>query len=215
MLAVPLLRRAQLFFYGNANLAGLALALAGPALLFAGVIGAGWGWITAGLYAAGLLLGRAFTGSSPHFEQDLRQQWSAEDIRERIDALVVQARPLLTDEMQQHLENVRTAVHEVLPALANAGGYFDEGLFTVRETVTHYLPATLSHYAALPPMFRGTQAVQDGKTAKQLLAEQLALLDAQMQQVVANVAASDAQALLANGRFLKQKFEQPDFLAPH
>jgi hypothetical protein len=31
--------------------------------------------------------------------------------------------------------------------------------------------------------------------------------------VVANVAASDAQALLANGKFLETKFKQPDFLA--
>src|SRR2546427_7562813 len=52
-----LMRRLQLFFYGNGNLAGLALALLGPVLLFAGVIGAGWGWITLGLYVAGLLLG--------------------------------------------------------------------------------------------------------------------------------------------------------------
>src|SRR5258708_15010455 len=43
-----LMRRLQLFFYGNGNLAGLALALLGPVLLFAGVIGAGWGWITLG-----------------------------------------------------------------------------------------------------------------------------------------------------------------------
>ena len=212
---MPTLRRLQLFFYSNANLAGLALALGGPALLFTGVIGAGWGWITAGLYAAGLLLGRAFTASSPPFEQGLRRRWSADDIRERIDALVAQAKPLLTPEMQRHLDNVRTAVHEVLPALAQAEGHFEEGLFTVRETVTSYLPATLSHYAALPPVFRSTQVVHDGKTPRQLLTEQLALLDTQMQQVVANVAASDAQALLANGRFLKQKFDQPDFLAPH
>ena len=54
--------------------------------------------------------------------------------------------------------------------------------------------------------------MQDGKTPRQLLTEQLALLAGQMQQVVAHVAASDAQALLANGRFLKQKFDQPDFL---
>lgn len=206
------LRRFQLFFYGNANLAGLALALAGPALLFAGAIGAGWGWITAGLYGAGLLLGWALRPADAGFAQVLRQHWSAEDIRERMEALVEQARPLLSAEMQRHLDGVRSAVHEVLPALANPGPGFDEALFTVRETVLNYLPATLQHYAALPPVFRISQPVQDGKTPRQLLTEQLALLQAQMQQVVAQVAASDAQALLANGRFLKQRFERPDFL---
>lgn len=209
---MSLLRRAQLFFYGNGNLAGLALALAGPALLFAGAIGAGWGWITAGLYGAGLLLGWALRPAQADFEHVLQKHWSAEDIRDRMDGLVEKARPLLSAEMQRHLDGVRSAVHEVLPALAHPGPGFDEGLFTVRETVLNYLPATLQHYAALPPVFRITQAVQDGRTPRQLLTEQLALLERQMQQVVAQVAASDAQALLANGRFLQQKFEQPDFL---
>ncbi|MDR0225972.1 MAG: hypothetical protein LBI66_06090 [Burkholderiaceae bacterium] len=205
-------RRLQLFLYGNGHLAGLALALLGPVLLFAGVIGAGWGWITLGLYGAGHLLGRAFSPAGAGFERALQQHWSAEDIGAHIDDLVARARPLLSAEMQRHMDGVRSAVHEVLPSLAQPGPGFDEGLYTVRETVFDYLPATLAHYAALPPLFRVSQPVQDGKTPKQLLTEQLALLNARMQQVVAQLAASDAQALLANGRFLRQKFEQPDFL---
>ena len=93
------MRRLQLFFYGNGNLAGLALALLGPVLLFAGVIGAGWGWITLGLYVAGLLLGWALQPAGASFERALQQHWSAEDIRERIDELVQKARPMLTPEM--------------------------------------------------------------------------------------------------------------------
>jgi len=65
---------------------------------------------------------------------------------------------------------------------------------------------------ALPPAFRSTQALKDGKTARQLLAEQLALLDEKMREIVANVSSADAQALLANGKFLEMKFQQPDFL---
>jgi hypothetical protein len=38
------------------------------------------------------------------------------------------------------------------------------------------------------------------------------MLDTKMSEVVANVASGDAQALLANGRFLEMKFQQPDFL---
>jgi sarcosine oxidase gamma subunit len=61
-------------------------------------------------------------------------------------------------------------------------------------------------------VFRTTHALKDGKTARQLLSEQLALLDAKMREVVLNVTGADAQALLANGRFLEMKFQQPDFL---
>ncbi|QTD44756.1 hypothetical protein [Ottowia testudinis] len=202
----------QLFFYGNPNLAGMALALLGPLLLVAGVIGPGWLWITAGLYAVGHLLGRALTPRATRFEVALQNRYSADEIRARLAALLAQARPVLPAEMMQTLERVQAAVHEVLPALAAAGPSFDEGLFTVRETVLRYLPETLSRYAALPPVYRTTHVVQNGQTPRQILAEQLSLLEQQMNQVVANVAASDTQALLANGRFLKDKFERPDFL---
>lgn len=204
----------QLFFYGNPNLAGMALALLGPLLLALGVIGPGWLFITAGLYAVGHLLGWALTPRATRFEIALQNRYTAEEIRDRLTDLVRKARPLLSPEMMRTLERVQTAVHEVLPALANAGPSFNEGLFTVRETVLRYLPETLSAYAALPPVYRATHAVQDGQTPKQLLGQQLTLLEQQMQQVVANVAAADTQALLANGRFLKQKFERADFLPP-
>jgi hypothetical protein len=82
----------------------------------------------------------------------------------------------------------------------------------VRETVLRYLPETLANYVALPPAFRTTHVLKDGKTARQLLDEQLALLDDKLREVVANVAASDANALIANGQFLEMKFNQPDFL---
>jgi hypothetical protein len=104
-------------------------------------------------------------------------------------------------------------VTEVLPRLVgNDVGASD--LFTVRETVLRYLPETLANYVALPPVFRSTRSLKDGKTARQLLAEQLAVLDSTMGEIVANVAKADAQALLANGKFLEMKFRQPDFLSP-
>src|SRR2546427_11007879 len=101
-----LMRRLQLFFYGNGNLAGLALALLGPVLLFAGVIGAGWGWITLGLYVAGLLLGWALQPAGASFERALRQHWGAADFPARIDALVPKARPMLTPVIQKYLASV-------------------------------------------------------------------------------------------------------------
>ena len=104
-----------------------------------------------------------------------------------------------------------SAAGEVLPRLLTPSG--DHGdLYTVRETVLRYLPETLANYVALPPAFRSAHVLRDGKTARQLLTEQIALLDARMQDIVANVASADAQALLANGEFLRMKFDSADFL---
>jgi hypothetical protein len=196
----PLKLRLLLALYGTANIAGCALALLGPALLFAGVIGPGW------------LLGSAF-GRAPELERRIEASLTVEQTLEHLDTLVMRVRPQLTAEMNSHLASVRSSVAEVLPRLVG-GRHFDNDLYTVRETVLRYLPETLANYVALPPVFRSTHALKEGKTARQLLAEQLALLDDKLREIVANVAGADAQALLANGQFLEMKFRQPDFLAP-
>ncbi len=208
--ARPLKTRLLLFMYSNGNIAGCALALLGPALLFAGVIGPGWGFITGGLYAAGWTAGWAGR-RAPDIERRIEDSLTVEQTLEHLDKLVSQVHPLLTADMQQQLASVRTSVAEVLPRLVGARSH-DADLFTVRETVLRYLPETLANYVALPPVFRNSHALKDGKTARQLLAEQLALLASKMREIVANVAGADAQALLANGKFLEMKFQQPDFL---
>ena len=200
--------RALLFFYSNANLVGCLFALAGPALLFTGVIERGWLLITIGLYAAGYLLG----WRRPEIERRIADTLTIEQTLEQLDAIVAKARPYLTDDMAKHLDGLRTSIVEVLPRLIGSR-VANEDLFTVRETVFRYLPETLANYVALPPAFRVTHALKDGKTARDLLRDQLALLDDKMREIVANVAASDADALVANGKFLETKFRQPDFLA--
>ncbi len=206
----PLKLRLLLFLYSNPNIAGCALALLGPALLFAGVIGPGWLTITAGLYAAGWAIG-ATSRQTAAIDRRIEETLSIGETVGALDALVSSVKPHLSDDMNVHLTNVRSSITEVLPKLVGAGSH-DAQLFTVRETVFRYLPETLANYVALPPVFRTTQALADGKTAKSLLADQLALLDTQMREVVSNVASADAQALLANGAFLKARFQQPDFL---
>ena len=200
--------RALLFVYSNGNLIGCAAALLGPALLFAGVIDHGWLAITAGLYVAGWLLGRR----SPELERRIEDSLTMEEMLAHLDGVIASATPHLTTDMQGRLKSIRDSVAEVLPRLVGHANGGDE-LFTVRETVLRYLPETLANYVALPAAFRVNHQLQSGRTARELLTEQLDLLDGQMREVVANVAASDAQALVANGQFLQAKFRQPDFLA--
>lgn len=204
----PYKLRALLFLYSNANLAGCAAALLGPVLLFAGVIDQGWLAITAGLYVAGWLLGRR----SPELERRIEDSLTMEETLAHLDAVVASATPHLAPDMRERLQSIRDSVVEVLPRLVGQATSGDE-LFTVRETVLRYLPETLANYVALPAAFRVSHQLQSGRTARELLTEQLDMLAGKMREVVANVAASDAQALVANGQFLRAKFQQPDFLA--
>jgi len=204
---LPLRTRALLYLYSTRNIVACCAALLGPALLFAGVIRDFWLPITAGLYIAAYLA----IPAPKVVDVALAQELSFEDLLERLNDIIKQARPQLQQAMVQRLDSIRASVNEVLPRLARVQG-FDDDLFTVRETILRYLPETLANYAALPPMFRNTHPLKEGKTARTLLTEQLSVLDEQMKQVVANVAGGDAQALLANGQFLEAKFKERDFL---
>jgi len=204
----PFKLRALLYLYGNGNIAGCLLALGGPALLFAGVIDHYWLAITAGLYAVGYLLARR----SPELERRIADTLTVEETLEHLDSVIRGASSHLPEEMRTRLAAIRDSVAEVLPRLVGGSGGGDQ-LFTVRETVLRYLPETLANYVGLPPAFRVNHPLEGGKTARVLLAEQLAVLDDKMREVVAAVASSDAQALLANGQFLQARFRQPDFLA--
>lgn len=197
--------RAQLYLYSTRNIVACCAALIGPTLLFLGVINQGWLLITAALYAAGY-----FATPAPHvLDASLAQSLSLEDLVERLDQIVRDAKSQLQPAMIEHLESIRRSITEVLPRL---GRGFDDNLFTVRETVLRYLPETLANYVALPPAFRATRVLKAGKTARDLLTEQLTILDDQLKEVVDNVARGDAEALLANGKFLEAKFRERAFL---
>ena len=204
--------RVLLFLYGNANIAGCTLALLGPALLFLNVIGPWWWLITAGLYAMGWLFGEMLRGSEGlELDRRIEASLSLEQTLSQLDALRERVAPALTPAMNVHLSNIRNAVAEILPRMIEAKTH-DADLFTLRETVLRYLPETLANYVALPPLFRVSHPLQDGKVARDLLADQLALLDSKVREIVGNVSSADAQALLVNGQFLEMKSRQPAFL---
>jgi hypothetical protein len=201
--------RIQLYLYSTRNIVACGAALVGPALLFLGVIQEGWLLITAALYAAGY-----FATPAPQvLEPTLAQSLSFDALLEQFDRVVKAVAPQLQPAMIARLESIRRSIDEVLPRLADTHT-FDDNLYIVRETIARYLPETLANYIALPPVFRVTRVLKDGKTARDLLLEQLAVLDDQMKEVVGNVARGDADALLANGQFLEAKFRDRDFLSP-
>jgi hypothetical protein len=209
MTPLPLRIRALLFLYSTRNIVACATALVGPALLFLDVIQEGWLFITAALYGVGYF----FTPSPQVVDTQLTQTLSFDALIEQLDRVVEAARPHLYPTMIGRLTSIRRSIQEVLPRL-EAGGAFDDNLFIVRETILRYLPETLANYVALPPAFRATHVLKDGKTARDLLRDQLAVLDEQMRDVVTNVARGDADALLANGQFLEAKFRDRDFIRP-
>ena len=75
-----------------------------------------------------------------------------------------------------------------------------------------YLAETLEHDFALPTVYMQTHPIKDGRTAQNLLLEQLELLDAQMKETVSDFNRDDTSKLLAHGRFLEEKFGKSLFV---
>ena len=200
--------------------AGCALAFAGVALVFAGVIGAGWLAIILTLYALRRLAAPRTRPAQRRARDGLGDKAGpgnpagprADATLERLDSLVAQARPHLPEELVVHLYSVRCSIAQALPWLLE-GPAHDADLYTVRETVRRYLPDTLAPYLALPPALRTAHPVKDGKTPRQLLAQQLALLDEAMREIASKAGSRDVQSLLANGRFLEARFGRPDLVS--
>jgi hypothetical protein len=79
-------------------------------------------------------------------------------------------------------------------------------LFIIERTATDYLPTSLQAYLNLPRAFATRRPVQDGKTPNEILLDQLTLLETKMNEVADDVHRHDSDRLLANGRFLQERF---------
>jgi len=198
-------QRLLLFLYSNKNIAGSALALLGLVLFFAGIISAFWYLIVPGLYAIGWLV----APQSEDVTLRLQQQMSAEEIRQQLNELSQLAKRKLPKELSTTVESIKTTILEILPFIADAS-LGNKDVYTVRETALTYLPNTLQNYFNLPPAYANYHPIRDGKSARQLLEEQLTLLDKEMKEIAVDLHQADSQQLLAHGRFLRDRFQESE-----
>jgi hypothetical protein len=98
---------------------------------------------------------------------------------------------------------------DVLLGYAERFPPFSADLHIVRQTAADYLPRTVDAYLALP----GTDdpiVTADGKTALGELRQQLALLDSKLDEIAQDLQREDVDRLLANRRFLEDRFQAKD-----
>jgi hypothetical protein len=182
------------------NRVGLALAAVGPALVLAGVCPPLAGLALApGLYAVGALYAPAAKPRELGAGVDAGAvQRSLEDVRLRVRGRV----PV---PVEARVRRITTTINEALP-LADRLPPGGRARWSLARTATDYLPATLDAYLALPRPYAEREVVADGKTAAALLCDQLDVLAAQLGELVATIHRSDAEQLMANGRFLHDRF---------
>lgn len=189
------------------NIVGTVLALGGVALVFLGVIGSVWPFVVVALYLIGALLApgpKRYNLAGSSFDPDEVRGALARNQRLAQGHLPAPAMAKLL-KIQQEISDLL-----LLAAQFPTGS---QDLYVIQRTATDYLPSTLQAYLALPPQYAATKVVQGGKTALQVLGDQLDLLGSKMDEITDAVHKQDSDRLLANGRFLEERFGTKSDLA--
>jgi len=158
------------------------------------------------------------------FGRDRQQAEAAEQPRPSaptaadIEAALARVEELVTTgqvptAVSSRVGRVSRTVRETIPRLSNLGVGSPQA-YSVVATATDYLPEALTGYLRLPRDWANSRPVENGKTSLMLLIDQLDLLGATMDKIFDAVVRVDADALIAHGRFLQEKFGTPGATRP-
>jgi hypothetical protein len=109
------------------------------------------------------------------------------------------------DLVASRVRRICATARDTIPRLGQLAGS-SRDVHSVMATVTSYLPEALGAYLRLPRSFADRRPVDKGKTSLMVLVDQLDLLAATMDDIFEAACRSDAEALVAHGRFLAEKF---------
>ncbi len=192
------------WLYSTKNMAGVGLAVVGPALGIAGVINPLLGLaIAPALYIVGAL---AAPGRK---KVRLAEGIDPGDAERSLDQIQKRIKGKVPDDVTVRVKHIAATVDDSLKR-ASALGEGGEDLFGLVRTATDYLPTALQAYLDLPRAYADRKVVSAGKTAKEILCDQLDLLVKKMDEIADDVNRADTDKLIAHGRFLAEKFGKGD-----
>jgi hypothetical protein len=196
-------RRLELFLYSRRNIVGSALALAGLGLHFVGLVGGPiWLPIVVGLYLIGVLL----VPGEKDFALQLDAAEDAGEVRAGLDRLLARIRGKVADDLYAKAVDIRTSILATISIDGTTGNGVDPNVYLIRQTALSYLPEAFATYLRMPRLFAERRSVADGRTPHDVFLDQLRLMDTRLADVADNIAQNDSDKLLANGRFLAEKF---------
>jgi len=200
-------QRLLIYLYSTKNIVGSGLALLGLVLFFTGIVGALWPVIVIGLYLIGFLV----APGTP--EVDLKNGFDPNDVQKALDQEVRMINGRVPADVLAKVQSIQQIILGILPRSGSLPPGSPE-LFVVQRTASEYLPTALQSYLNLPRAYATLHPVQDGKTPKQVLMDQLTLLESKMTEVADDVHRNDTDRLLANGRFLEERFGRSALALP-
>ena len=139
----------------------------------------------------------------PHVPTEGELLASVAEIERDIDVAARDGK--VPDLVASRVRRICATVRDTIPKLNQLGGGTRDA-HSVMATVTSYLPEALGAYQRLPRSYADRRPVDRGKTSLMVLVDQLDLLAATMDKIFDAAYRADAEALVAHGRFLAEKF---------
>jgi hypothetical protein len=122
-----------------------------------------------------------------------------------LDAFLGDTRGKVPATVQSRIDRIAKTVRDTIPRLDQLPPGSEQAHAVVR-TATNYMPEAVAAYLRLPRDFADRRAVSGSKTSLSVLCDQLDLLASKMDEVFDAACRADADALIAHGRFLAEKF---------
>jgi len=132
--------------------------------------------------------------------------------RNQLESLHERLRERAGQDTLSTLQRIEEKLTFLIEHSGSSAELFDFKPFEVRKIAFDYLPDTINNYLQLPSQLAQTERLRDGRSAEQVLQEQLQLLDHALADLTRSYFDRDAESLLIHGRFIRDKFARQPFL---
>ena len=196
----------QKFLFSNKNIIGCALASIVIVLALLGVLKSYWLPIAVMAYIFGYVAGPA--------DKNIKfYHYQGESLADYIGFVTkLKNTVMVSDKIPQEAKEIIHSISgnaiELITFVQEAqkNTSFNEDMINFTSIFDSYLPNIINQYSKLPSRYANEVKSSNGKTAKQMLIEQLTVLDQKVKEIAYGMYEDDVTALRANGNFLKEKF---------
>ena len=129
-----------------------------------------------------------------------------------LDRLVANARGWVPETDVATLQRIRDRAALALPATDEPLPLADHDTWLLRQICIDYVPGALDHYIALPADL-ASEPLLDGRSARQVLDEQLDLIERRLEELATRIYRREAGGLLIHARFLAESLRPDPFQA--
>jgi hypothetical protein len=129
-----------------------------------------------------------------------------------VDRLITNVSGLVPETDMAALLRIRHSAELALPATDETLDLTNHDTWLLRQICIDYLPGALEHFIALPADL-ASEPVLDGRSAREVLDEQLALIESRLDDMATRSYRREADGLLSHARFVADSLRPDPFQA--